>query len=701
MKLPDSARPLRLSFVATLLALAACGGGGGGGDDAPPLATIGYPISGTRTDADSITVSGVARPGRPLITGLRVNGVPAFAVAVFDNWSVTVPLSVGKNELVVEVEDENGDVFPLAAVAEVERVAVVPREPARMELDTKRGVVLFADISSGAVCAMDPDTGSVVTVSGDDRGTGPLFERPVDVAYDSLFDRYFVLDPGAAIVVEVDPLTGDRSSIGTSESFLANGAGLAFHRGSGDLWVLTFDSLHVMDPDSGATAPISLESNAGQGPSFALPQDLVVDGNADRIYVLGNERLLEVDSLFGTRKTISDASTGSGMPYPTGASLDRDPVTGEFLVLTDDGDVIRVDPANGDRSPVASAAQTGLTTPFGLLLEPGGERALVTDVQGSAIVAVDVATGASEPLLSNARGRGPRLSSITELAARASDVLALERTRSLMGVISIDPATGNRTLLSGVGVGSGPDFDFPIDLAADPEGGHAWVTDLLLDAVVEVDLVTGARSLFLEGVEPGEIGPRSPLHLAFVPSDPDAERTEDLLVTLDSNSIDIYLSLVGEGDTTLLSSSANAGPSLGSVNDLIFDADNGRLLASGTRLGVAQVVAIDIESGDRTLVTQGSDGGVPFLSAQDMAIDTYYNVALVLDTELDQVLSVSLQTGARQVRAGAAKGSGLSVEGLDGLAVQQGTGQAFAFSSEYRALLGLGILAGDRVIVSK
>ncbi|WP_428267329.1 hypothetical protein [Haliangium sp.] len=107
---------------------------------------------------------------------------------------------------------------------------------------------------------------------------------------------------------------------------------------------------------------------------------------------------------------------------------------------------------------------------------------------------------------------------------------------------------------------------------------------------------------------------------------------------------------LASGDRVILSDATiGTGPALSRLVDIAIDATGHRALVTSD---FSAVIAVDFDSGDRTIVSDASVGaGVPFGSIYKLAVDVAANRLLVSDLGLTAVLAVDLSTGDRTILA--------------------------------------------------
>ncbi|WP_428263541.1 DUF4215 domain-containing protein [Haliangium sp.] len=191
-------------------------------------------------------------------------------------------------------------------------------QPADLAWDTSslRALTIESDLDATSMHldAIDPDTGTRVTLSDNRSGIAPFFERPQALGWDPVSRRAVVADASFAgwAVIVVDGDSGLRSVLSDDE----RGAGPSLHRPRGVDWdpsgerVLVVDALLgalvAIDPATGDRVVLS-GPDTGTGPALSLPRALA--WHPDAAYVLVVEgtlgAVLAVDPGSGTRVVVS------------------------------------------------------------------------------------------------------------------------------------------------------------------------------------------------------------------------------------------------------------------------------------------------------------------------------------------------------------------------------------------------------------
>jgi sugar lactone lactonase YvrE len=350
----------------------------------------------------------------------------------------------------------------------------------------------------------------------------------------------------------------------------------------------SFEFCEVADPTPGqwyATLPLSGGPSNFQLSATTFPENPAPPPIGAGDFVVSNFtgfELTQVNVATGDRVAMSSSLRGTGPAFASPEGIAR-AADGSILVANPFvPNVLRVDPASGNRTVVSGCTDTICSTNVGTgppLLQPrfvaiaAGGRVIVADrtVAGTyAIVSVDPANGNRTVLsgcldsgCSTIVGTGPAIGRLFGVAIEADGhIVAADG----LAVFRIDPATGNRTLLSGcpdatctTPIGSGPAFGQPVDIAVEPSGALVvtyQIEDSIFGALRRIDPATGAR-------------------------------------TLVSGCTDVACS-----------SFAGAGPTFANPFGIVRDRDGSLLVADTT---LEAVLRVDATTGNRTLVSGCAD----------------------------------------------------------------------------------------------
>jgi len=264
---------------------------------------------------------------------------------------------------------------------------------------------------------------------------------------------------------------------------------------------------------------------------------------------------------------------------------------------------------------------------------------------------VDLTTG-NRTLVSNAStGSGLNLTGTNDVALDATNKRALIVDRSLRALVAVDLVTGNRTIVSDVSTGSGPGFFDPSSITLDAANNRALIIDQIdyrgiQRALVAVDLATGNRTIVSDASTSSGPVFVNPIRVTL-----DTANKRALVIdgTFGSNAL-LAVDLA-TGDRTIVSDvSKGSGPAFINLTGVTLDAANKRALVTDSKFGLLALVAVDLTTGNRTIVTDASTGSGPaFISPDIVTLDAANNRALVIDSGLNALVAVELVSGDRVI----------------------------------------------------
>jgi DNA-binding beta-propeller fold protein YncE len=249
-------------------------------------------------------------------------------------------------------------------------------------------------------------------------------------------------------------------------------------------------------------------------------------------------------------------------------------------------------------------------------------------------------------------------------------------------------------------VGAGPPLKLPADLAVDLPGKRAYVC---ADALFAVDLVSGDRTLVStadkyatpEGTLRGS-GPAmtSPFACAL-------DLTQGRMFVADGQHKTVLAVDLESGDRTIVSTHADeAGVQHGAGHELALPMGL-RLDAGGEALWLVDsvlstVVRVDIASGDRSIRADGGVGpGLRLPEPIAVALDAGRSRALVIDEKVAGIVQVDLATGARSLLPG----EGASTSRAYDLVIDRESRYAFV-SDKDSGIVRIDLATGLRTLVS-
>lgn len=286
------------------------------------------------------------------------------------------------------------------------------------------------------------------------------------------------------------------------------------------------------------------------------------------------------------------------------------------------------------------------SSPQAIAIDPPRNRAIVADSDVRALMAVDLATGQRSTLSGQDRGTGPQLGLFARVAINpAINIAYVWRSSQLL---AIDLDSGDRTVLSDGTTGTGPLPQVAFgDIAIDISANRLILNSL--DQLIAIDLATGNRSVVSgNGVGSG------PMY--GTPSGIAVLNTGQALV-IDS-SAGLFLVNLGNGSRTLVSSSTiGTGPALKGRMRVVADPPNNRAFVAGSELDV-DLLAVNLSTGNRSEVSGTKGSGVNVFDPWGIALDAQSHRVLIADEVGNRVLAIDISSGDRTILSANNVGNG-------------------------------------------
>ena len=526
--------------LAALLVLASCGGGdnSNGGDVTP--------------DAFSFSPAEFpdASKGQHIHTSAKVSGfegeltASVTARACSRSTLTTCP----RTELSKNGENNFSDTVTLVSGDTLDVFMVINSNA--VPLETFEATVTVGDIETGASATI--------------KASVPDKEDPALAVH---FPPPFSLSDQAEI-----RLRGEISDDGEITSLKADGVDAIIDETTG-VWTATVslnagpNAIEVVATDAAGKVTKETVSVDTTNTSVGSGETLLASGNQQALdvskdgrtvyYAGGNNVLYKLDVATGERTVFSrepDVGTGPALNTILGITATQD----DQLLVADDGQVVNVDAANGNRT-VLSGSLAGIGTgaaisPAHVMSTPASDRLyLISDAAGDKVYSVQLPSGNRAIVSDDLTGTGPAIIISRSLVVDETGVVYIGNGGggASAQVLKVDPSTGDR---SNVSAGTGPSLGtgLPAELRYWQDEGS------LLVAIFK----TGAEGGSIMGVDPAT------------------------------------------GDRETLSSmTVGKGPALHAVAGMGFHAPRRLAFVSGRdAVGVHRIFAVDLENGDRVII---------------------------------------------------------------------------------------------------
>ncbi len=697
-------------------------------DTQAPTAFITFPPTLSLTESESIIVRGTASDNLSGVTAVYVNGEIANTTDGFQNWSLPVNLSSGKNTLTVSTLDAESNEDNSATQASIVVKGSELNEPAAITLDKTNNRVLLISVETNELLAIDLTSNSM-TVLSDSSGSID-FNEPNGIALDIANNRALVADGDLNSITAVDLSTGERTAFAEdAETPMGDATSIVIDDTNNRALVIDSNESRIVavNLDTQAISVLSDEDTANSIQIFINPSGIVLDSKHNRALVTDRDDegylvLLAVDLASGARTLISDNSSqgATSITHAWGVVLDSDSNRALAVSYYDDDSVaiVAIDITTGIQSVLSDEANAGsaisFDDPFGITLDKDNNRALLTDSELNVVIAMDLTTGVRTSFFSNETPNANHLFGDPErIIVDANNNRALVTDSNLGAKLAIDLNTGERTVLSSNQTADGFNKrSFPKAMTLDATNNRVLVTASLSDieglavraiiadnALIAIDLTTGHRTIISDNDTPdgGEV------------------LDAPVGVTLDSNNNRVLIleggrtayGLVAVDLTTGIRSvfSNNTTPddqnTFSKVSHVTLDSANNRALVTSSNIGI---LAVDLALGTRTIL---SDDATPPGGANELGtvnaiiVDAENNRALVVDSYLDAVLAVDLTTGARTILSDNSAPNDKNIfDDPTGLAIDTINNRLLVLDTTAQAIIAVDLENGQRVILS-
>ncbi|UHQ53632.1 PKD domain-containing protein [Microbulbifer sp. YPW16] len=683
-------RMLAAIFLCTTIIVSGCGGGGGGGS-----------TSGTGGTGDSGGVGGSGGSG----TGDTTQNQPPIAHAGEDivaNEETTILLSAGQSTdsdgmidsfqweqlsgPSIEVESWEGESISFVApVVEVEavfefQVTVNDNEGASAIDQVIVTVVPYAPISQLDIRFPYNGSrffGSTISVVGS-------IER-ARAAVDSVGVR---ATAGAGeISVEVQE----------NGVFLIN-----------DLPLPVNDQSPIIQLDAYQDGVIdkSVQVSIENKPTLVRPLFALDKANTDKIFALdstsiSNDRLFRVDLKSGKFDSLIGTDTRlPGQPWDIVHDVDRN----RLLILNVSTHLVDyIDLETYDSGVVSSQAVGSGPIPeliYDIEIDPLGNQVLGIDESQEALYSISLTTGDRKIVSSNdVVGTGIAFSNPSRLTVDTEGRFAYVYSNA--SLIAVELETGNRSVATSASVGEGPTIADPFSMAFDPVR-KAVVYSQPWSDIYRVFVDSGDSEVFSENGQSGVTAGYS-VNVLY-----DSHYDRYLVGDIggwseDSDSVFTVDSSTAER-SIIIEQTVGSGPGVGEFYDFYLgQANNGYLLDYGS----GSLQKVDLSTGVRTEVSGVSRGSGPVLQwPRKMEVNSVAGTAYILQQKDDasgasaQVLRVDLETGDRTSIAADSDGMGPVIMSARGIAFSNKNNQLYFADAEVGAVIALNLSDLSREIVS-
>jgi hypothetical protein len=634
-------------LFAVLLILTGCGGGVGGSttdpdptdnvdpppvnssDTSAPTAEILFPLPISRTDASKLVIRGIASDASA-VKAIRVNGVSAqinTTTVNASNASKSVP-----NRTPMANGGASVTVAATADLVEWEVELTVP-EYSTLEINVETEDE-FGNINSAA------DTAFIITQ-----------KVPTNFTIDKLNHRLIGQAEYNKLVI-FDLLTQNISTLEMNDIdafedfvYVESIDGLIYTELSGSLLQLYSVDLHTGFANILINHDLEFDTSVW---SFAQITNIDYAQSGDELYLLmsyfsatgsGSKNVvLKYDLDSNTITNVVDEKTTTNKKIAT-----------PDLAYTDDGLLIFNRGFGGGDDGLSVLAFDGSdSTALSTGPRLSSLRLDVDLVAGKAyqsgfagVAEIDLSTGIVTPLSIEDAETELNISQIGSTGIDLANKQLLIADSDLDILISVDLQTGERDVFISNGVGTGRLMVAPRELVVDSNNNRAYVLDdggNGPENILAIDLNTGDRTSI------ADINHQYNVSVDDIILDSQAQQLY-VFINNEILKVDIQLQTVD----VVSSNSVGTGPDIESISGGVLDAANHRLIVTDS--GMNSVLAIDLTSGERSVISTsvggGVGGGVDISGPTDIAVDLSSNTAYVISQSEGALYSIDLDTGDR------------------------------------------------------
>jgi len=526
--------------------------------------------------------------------------------------------------------------------------------PKGIAIDTINERALVYDNNANGIFAITLDAGIATTVVENITLSISTFTS-MDMVYDGTNDNNRVLiTAGNNTITQIDLTTGVESVFSSNTvpdtiNPLSAVTGLTLDTANNRLLVTdsNLDAVLEVDLTDGTRTVISDPLTPDATNLLSFPRDVGILPN-NQAYVIDstNDSLTRIDLAGGARAILSDNTVidaDNTFHFLAGLALDL-PNARSLVVDRGRQSLISIDNATGARAVISDNLtpdnNNPIDRPEAIILEGG--RALITNDNNS-ILSVDLNSGA-RTVFSSSDIPDPnnRFSSPSNMVLDASNNRLLIIDTRGERVMAVSLADGSRTVLTSNTV---PDGNHPFsrlsDITIDTANNRALAVDTNMDVTFAIDLTSGARTPYMGSVPSGSSAIYQPQSIVF-----DTASKKAFFYTGGDHPQGLY---TGDPLTGLTNRVSTSSP----IQDIAIDSTVNRMfmVSSGA------LSEVDMNTGATTPISNNTtpDSDNPFSRLRGVVLNITddnnltNDIAYVVDSNTDSVLSVNLSTGVRTV----------------------------------------------------
>lgn len=698
------------------LTLSACNGGGGGGSASTngeaPTFSLSSPTYSSATTSSVFSVTGTASDADSSISTLTVNGVAANSNDNFATWAALLPIDSSIEGLDIRAEDTEGNVTEQSYNIRLNKLSSIFSEPTELTLDERNNQLIITDKSQGKLYRSALSNPSLSSLALSTNGDQIELSAPAKT----------ILDKNTNAALLIDTALTSRSStsavysINTDSGVTSNKIGLASIEGLSkvidiasspngqQLYILSElensrsgGAIISYNVASGSASTLTL-TETHSDPDATSPSSLAISNNGAMLYYLDNDALVSVNVTTSEINTVSDRNSAITLGNPKdliiNSSLNKAWIADTMLSA-----VIEIDMRTGARRVVSSSSigqGPVLKAPDKLIFEHANNRLLVADQYFGLIFSVEVDTGNREYYISNRFGYGPSLEAPSDIVVDPNRNTAYVSDNTAKGIFSINLSNGNRELLSSNDPtnNQGDSFHEIAQLAIDASSQTLWATDKGQGNIIEVSINDGQRSKLSPSYTTGSEVIQKPTGIVY------NEQTHALLASDIFNDSVQALALDSQVVTMQGSKILSNGNIIDKPVSLALDTSSNKIYAIDALLKA--VIEWDPATNSAKALSKLFTGqGVNFSSPNDIQIDANEAKAYVSDSALNAIISVDLSSGDREIITSNSIGTGPKFQSVAGIALNTTNNSLIVADPKGKSILSVNLADGSRRIISR
>lgn len=398
----------------------------------------------------------------------------------------------------------------------------------------------------------------------------------------------------------------------------------------------------------------------GEPASMAFPICSGWGKSRDKLLLTTLQGLLEVDPKTGERNLlVRAAADGSSICRIRAGETDDQIYAISFPRFYDpiESQIISLNIRTGERRVIASkdvGSGADFSGPSTIAFDEANNRILYTSEVRDQLIAIDINSGVRTILSEGEEDSAFDITSSQKLILNPGNNTAYILVEA-GNLLEVDLSDGSREIISGsvlidgeqTLIGEGPlVVTRPLAEAAflDSDSQHFFLVGEDKDTydLISIDIATGDRQKVFNFYEDYNIY----YLVGLLPGD---ESTSIVtLDALDAALVSIDFS-ANQSKALIASNEIGQGPKLDDIRNMVPDFSNNRLI--GVDNNIKQLVAIDLISGDRTILSAPGIWGQPYSATthlRDLALDSVNNRVLVVEAD-NTISSIDLATGERSV----------------------------------------------------